>query len=447
MTEKSARQLALELLLKSECNGAFSNLALDAVLSQATLEQRDKSFISALYYGVLERKITLDHIVSQYSKLPIAKISPDVMNILRLGLYQLLYMNAVPDSAAVNESVNLVETVRKKSAKSFVNAILRQFIRDGKEIRYPDADKSPIPYLSIVYSCPEWLVSQWLADYGREATEQILSASLGEPPITLRVNTTKVTAEELCRLLSEENVSAKPHPTVENCLILKKAGDIERLSAYRKGLFHVQDIASQLCCMALDPKPKDYVLDLCAAPGGTTFTIAILMENQGKLIACDLYPKRTKLVENGANRLGLSAIQAIPANANEFHPEFCGADCVLCDVPCAGLGVIRRKPEIKYKKPEELDRLPEIQYNILCNASNYVKTDGRLVYSTCSLSKKENEQVVARFLESHPAFSLQAFPDSFPLKRNAESGMITLFPQSDGSDGFFIALLKKQHGE
>ncbi len=444
MTEKNARQTALELLLKSERNGVFSNLALDAALSQSRLEQRDKSFVSALYYGVLERKLTLDFIISRYSDLPVPKISADILCILRMGLYQLLYMDAVPDSAAVNESVKLVDTVRKKSAKGFVNAVLRHFVRDGKKIAYPDKQQSLVSYLSVAYSCPEWLVAQWLADYGQERTEQILSASLGRPPITLRVNTVNTTAEALCRQLSEEKVSATIHPTLPDCLVLSKSGDIEGLAAYRDGLFHVQDIASQLCCLALDPQEGEYVLDVCAAPGGKTFTTAMLMKNKGRLIACDLYPKRTKLVENGAVRLGISVIEAIPANANEFHPEFCGADRVLCDVPCAGLGVIRRKPEIKYKNPEELDRLPEIQYNILCNASRYVKPGGTLLYSTCSLSKKENEQIAERFLRKHTEFVQKPFPPAFQAVCRAEGGMLTLFPQADGSDGFFIALFQNR---
>lgn len=447
MAEQTARELGLELLLKSEQSGAFSNLALDSALSKSRFEQRDKNFVSALYYGVLERKLTLDFILSHYSKLPLSKLSVDVLNILRIGLYQLLYMDAVPDSAAVNESVKLVEKVRKKSAKGFVNAILRQFLRDQKRIPYPDRSQSLVSFLSIQYSCPEWLVAQWLEDYGEEHIEQILSTSLGRPPITLRVNTTKTTAEALRQALLKEKIIAEIHPVLSDALIWKGSGEIEQMSAYQQGLFHVQDIASQLCCMALAPRPGEYLLDVCSAPGGKAFTLAMMMENKGKLVACDLYPKRTKLIENGASRLGLTMIQAIPANANEFHPEFCGADRVLCDVPCAGLGVIRRKPEIKYKKPEELDRLPEIQYNILCNASRYLKKGGQLIYSTCSLSKKENEQVVARFLGDHAEFSSAPFPAAFLDGYGGESGMVTLFPQADGSDGFFIALLKKQDEE
>ena len=444
MREKTARRTAWELLLKTEQDGAFSNLALDAALTKANLEQRDKSFVSALYYGVLERKITLDFVVSSYSDRPVNKISIDILCVLRLGLYQLLYMNTVPDSAAVNESVKLTENIGKKSAKGFVNAVLRHFIRDGKKISYPDREQKNVSFLSVYYSCPEWLVKQWLNDYGLSRTEQILSASLGRPPVTLRVNTIKISSAKLLQKLTLEGASVKPHPLISECIIFLGGCSIEMLPSYREGFFFVQDIASQLCCKVLAPQNGESILDVCAAPGGKSFSCALMMNNMGKIISCDLYPKRTRLVEQGADRLGLSVIQTAVANAKEFHEAFTGADRVLCDVPCSGLGVIRRKPEIKYKAPEELKELPDIQYQILCNASIYVRSGGTLLYSTCSLSKQENEQVVLRFLNEHREFAAKPFslPDS--IAEGYETGIATLFPQPDGSDGFFIALLQKQ---
>lgn len=242
MREKTARRTAWELLLKTEQDGAFSNLALDAALTKANLEQRDKSFVSALYYGVLERKITLDFVVSSYSDRPVNKISIDILCVLRLGLYQLLYMNTVPDSAAVNESVKLTENIGKKSAKGFVNAVLRHFIRDGKKISYPDREQKNVSFLSVYYSCPEWLVKQWLNDYGLSRTEQILSASLGRPPVTLRVNTIKISSAKLLQKLTLEGASVKPHPLISECIIFLGGCSIEMLPSYREGLFFVQDI-------------------------------------------------------------------------------------------------------------------------------------------------------------------------------------------------------------
>lgn len=438
---ETARQTALNLLIKAEKGQAYSNLALNAALSQSQLSAQDRSFVTALFYGVLERKITLDYVIQQYSNLKLNKISFDILSVLRMGIYQLAFMDAIPDSAAVNESVMLAEYCRKKSAKGFVNAVLRSFVRDNKQIVYPDV-QNLIAYYSVRYSCPEWLVKKWISEYGAEQTEQILVNSLGRPPVTIRVNTLKITAESLLQQLREENVKAKLHSMVQNCIIIEKSGDIERLSSYQQGLFFVQDIASQLCCLALAPQKGEHVLDLCAAPGGKSFTTALLMENTGLVESFDLYPKRTRLIDTGAERLGIGIIQVSTANANQFLPELVGSDRVLCDVPCAGLGVIRRKPEIKYKQPEDLKRLPEIQYSILQNASRYPKCGGVLLYSTCSLSLEENNQVAERFLAEHKNYRLMPMTDTGYSEIDG-NGMVTLFPDKNGSDGFFFARFQR----
>ena len=438
---ETARQTALNLLIKAEKGQAYSNLALNAALSQSQLSAQDRSLVTALFYGVLERKITLDYVIKHYSNLKLNKISFDILSVLRMGIYQLTFMDAIPDSAAVNESVMLAEYCRKKSAKGFVNAVLRSFVRDDKQIVYPDV-QNLIAYYSVRYSCPEWLVEKWISEYGAEQTEQILAHSLGRPPVTIRVNTLKITAEALLRQLAEEKVKARLHPMVQNCIVIDKSGDIERLPSYQQGLFYVQDIASQLCCLALAPQKGERVLDLCAAPGGKSFTTALLMENTGSVESFDLYPKRTRLIETGAERLGLDIIQVSTSNANQFLPELVGADRVLCDVPCAGLGVIRRKPEIKYKQPEDLKRLPEVQYSILQNASRYPKCGGVLLYSTCSLSLEENNKVAERFLAENKNYRLMPITDTGYSEIDG-NGMITLFPDKNGSDGFFFARFQR----
>lgn len=438
---ETARQTALNLLIKAEQGQAYSNLALNAALSQSQLSAQDRSLVTALFYGVLERKITLDYVIQQYSNLKLNKISVDILSVLRMGIYQLAFMDAIPDSAAVNESVMLAEYCRKKSAKGFVNAVLRSFVRDDKQIVYPDV-QNQIAYYSVRYSCPEWLVEKWISEYGAEQTEQILAHSLGRPPVTIRVNTLKITAEALLRQLAKEKVKAQLHPVVKNCIVIDKSGDIERLPSYQQGLFYVQDIASQLCCLALAPQKGERVLDLCAAPGGKSFTTALLMENTGSVESFDLYPKRTRLIETGAERLGIGIIQVSTANANQFLPELVGADRVLCDVPCAGLGVIRRKPEIKYKHPEDLKRLPEIQYSILQNASRYPKCGGVLLYSTCSLSLEENNKVAERFLAENKNYRLMPMTDTGYSEIDG-NGMVTLFPDKNGSDGFFFARFQR----
>ncbi len=440
---KTARQTAFELLKRLETSSSYSNIALDAELSKSGLDQRDKAFVTALFYGVLERKITLDAVIGRYSKLPQEKITADIRSILRMGVYQLLYMDSVTDAAAVNESVLMAEYCRKKSAKGFVNAILRAFIRDGKNLFLPDKEKHFTEYLSFLFSCPVWLAEKWVREYGAQQAELILNHSLGRPPITLRVNTLRITVKALAERLTAEGAAVSEHPFVEDCLTLNRGGDIERLPAYQEGLFWVQDIASQLCCAALDARPGERVLDLCAAPGGKSFTSAVRMQNQGSLEAFDLSAKRAGLIEKGASRLGLTNIRVKAADAREYLPELAGADRVLCDVPCSGLGVIRRKPEIKYKPPEELARLPEIQAAILRNGSRYVRPGGILLYSTCALSREENERNAERFLAENTAFEPYTFPERY-RGILGEGHMATLFPDKTGSDGFFLAVFRRK---
>ncbi len=440
---KTARQTAFELLIKSDKNGTYSNIALDTELSKSGLDRRDKGFVTALFYGVLERKITLDAVIDRYAKLPPERISAEIHTILRMGVFQLLYLDSVTDAAAVNESVLLAEYCRKPSAKGFVNAILRSFIRDDKKVALPDKAICFTDYLSILYSCPSWLTKKWVQEYGAEQAEMILQHSLGRPPITLRVNTLRITAEDLAKRLTAEGAVVSVHPFMEDCLSLDKGGDIEQLPSYQEGLFWVQDIASQLCCAALDPQPGERVLDLCAAPGGKSFTSAARMCNQGCLEAFDLSAKRAGLIEQGAKRLGFTNIRVKAADARKYLPELVGADRVLCDVPCSGLGVIRRKPEIKYKSPEELSRLPEIQVEILRNGARYVKPGGILLYSTCALSKEENEENVERFLADALAFEPYHFPRRY-RDILGKGHMATLFPNKTGSDGFFLAVLRRK---
>lgn len=418
---KSARQLAMELLLRMERDEAYSNLLLDRALDELT-DPKERALATALFYGVLERRITLDYIIAGLSALPMGKLAPEVLQILRLGLYQILYMNAIPESAAVNESVRLTQLSKKASAKGFVNAVLRTFIRNGKA--YKLSGLSPLEALSVQYSCPLWLVEKWDREYGR--AEEILKASVGRPPLAIRVNTTKTTGIELPQQLAESGILAEP-ADVCDALLLSHTGDLERSQAYQGGLFHVQDLSSQRCCALLDPQPGEVVLDVCAAPGGKSFTIAQRMQNRGRVLSLDLHESRVRLIEGGAKRLGLSCIEAAVSDAAKPNPAMPRADRVLCDVPCSGLGIIRRKPEIKYKPAPVHEGLPAVQLQILAVSADYVKPAGVLVYSTCTLSRAENDEVVQAFLGSHADFS--------ELERH------TFFPKPKGGDGFFISKL------
>lgn len=431
----SARKLAVMLLDQTEQNQGYSNLLLDHALEDANLDPRDKRLCAALYYGVLERKLTLDFILSKYSKKPPEKLDSIVLQILRLGLYQLLYMQQIPDTAAVSESVKLTRKCKKSSASGFVNAVLRSFLRDGKEIPYPEDAQERA---SVQYSAPLWLVKRLFADYGEEQAASFLENALQPPPLTIRRNPLAMTEEELMAACAEEGI--EKHPLVPDAYTFK-GGNIRKHAAFEKGCFHVQDAASQLCAMALDAHAGMTVLDLCAAPGGKTFTIAEHMEGNGMVYAFDLQPQRAGLIEKGAQRLHLKNVQAQAGDASVWNEKLPRADRVLCDVPCSGIGVIRRKPEIRYKEASQFAELPEIQYAILENAARYVKAGGLLMYSTCTILKEENEQVVQRFLQAHPEFVPE--PLLPELHGQLAAPMVTLLPSFCNSDGFFMAKLRR----
>lgn len=429
---KKPRRVAFDILLKIEKDNAYSNLTLDGVLSSSGLDARDKSFVSALVYGVIERKLTLDFQLASCLDKPLKKLKPQVLVILRLGVYQLFFMDKVPDSACVNESVKLTKETGCSFASSLVNAVLRKCAKNGLVL---PAEDSP-DYISIKYSCPRPLCDKWIKEYGYEDTVKLLSSSVGANDTVIRVNTVKTDSEKLRSQLEKEDVTVLDG-YIENSLILKNFGDIEKLESFRNGLFHVQDTASQLCVKALSPFAGQTVYDVCSAPGGKAFTAAEMMNNSGKVFAFDLYEHRVRLIADGAKRLGLSVIEASMGDAAVLNPSLEKADRVLCDVPCSGLGIIRRKPEIKYKNLDSLDGLPEIQLKILRTASEYLKVGGRLVYSTCTLNKNENEDVVNRFLSENKSFVLVCDGE------NGSGGMRTLMPHKNNSDGFFIAVLER----
>lgn len=432
-----ARSTALRLLIKSQENKTYSNIALDEALKRSQLSAQDKKLAAALFYGVTERIITLDRIIAKYSKRPCDKLSSGIRATLWLGLYQLKFMDGIPDNAAVDESVKLAKKDKNPAAAGFVNAVLRSFIRDEKAL---PKGKNELDDLSIEYSCPMWLIEKWLREYSKEQTMSLLQSSVGQPPTTIRVNTTKITPDELVKKLSQEGIKAKRSELLENCLSISNVANIEATDAFRQGLFHVQDIASQICCEALDAQNASLLLDVCSAPGGKAFTAAQIMKN-GSVMAFDLHENRVRLIRSGAERLGLSNVTASVNNAKVFSDDMPKADRILCDVVCSGLGVIRRKPEIKYKSPEEMERLPEIQYDILSTSARYLKKDGILIYSTCTVSKAENENVVQKFLENNPDFeAVNVFEDKGGLLRTP---FLTLTPKDLNSDGFFIAKLKR----
>jgi len=414
------RASAYKVLLKIEKNGSYSNLALDAELKELS-SSADTALITNLVYGTLERQVTIDYVLSKYLNKPVKKTKPEILTVLRLGVYQILFTDKIPAFAAVNESVKIIKNSGFSFASGLVNSVLRKI--SSEEFKYPETDDEYFD-LSIRYSCPLPLVKHFYDGYGKKNAVDILSSSLGAAPLTVTVNTLKTTPEELIRILENEGVKSEVKD--ENSLVITDSVRPDVLDSFKNGLFHVQDYSSYLCCKTLSPKENETVIDVCAAPGGKSFTISEMMNNRGKVYSCDLYSSRVNLINDGAKRLGIDIITSLVNDASVYNDDLPLADRVLCDVPCSGLGVIGRKKEIRFKNPAEFDNLTDMQYNILSVSSQYVRKGGVLVYSTCTLNKKENEDNCNRFLDEHKDFR----PDS---------DFLNIFPGMYNSDGFFTA--------
>jgi len=425
------RALALQILCRCERGRSYANLALDAALKREALSPADAAMCTALVYGVIERRRTLDYQLENLLTKPLAQLPPDTRAALRLGLYQLFYMERIPAHAAIHESVELVKrSPNARHTAALVNAVLRR--AQGQGLRLPDGDDDAS--LGVRCSCPQWLVGLWRESYPKDYL-RLLERSFGSGELVLRVNTLKTNMEDLAQLLGGEEI-----PWLPGALRME-GGAVASLPGWDDGLFHVQSAAAQLCCMALDPQPGDTVFDLCAAPGGKSFTCAEMMGDRGRVIAMDLHENRVNLIRKGTARLELSCIEAMRGDAREAGEILsnCGkAACVLCDVPCSGLGILGKKPDIREKMHAELDKLPEMQYDILCAGAGCLAEDGVLVYSTCTLNPAENEGVCRRFLQTHPQFKTAPVLPGIPGLRS-EEGFLTLMPHISGTNGFFIA--------
>ena len=426
---ENPRQLALRSLMACEKEGKYSNLEVNASLVSSGIGGADGALYTRLVYGVLERKITLDYIIDGISSRPVEKLDSDVLNGLRIGLYQLLYMDRVPEFAAVSETVDILP----KSKRGIVNAVLRTFLRGGKTVTLPAKDNLPY-YFSVKYSFPPELCRLYIDCYGAECAEGILDASNREPDIALRVNTLRHGSANYAEYVGGRQSAIAPDVVLADGFSDRVRDGMER------GDFFVQDEASRICTAVLGAKPGETVIDTCACPGGKTFSLALDMENSGILYAFDLHKNKLSLIEKGAEKLGLTMIRTGENDARNPVPELVGtADRVLCDAPCSGLGVIAKKPDIRYKSLDSVGRLPEIQYGVLCGASKYVRPGGVLVYSTCTLNKAENENIAEKFLSENGDF----LPEADPVYGLSENGMRTFFPHTDGCDGFFIAKMRR----
>ena len=440
----NVRNIAYHVLYRVLYEDAYSAIAINSAVREEKLSGVDVSFLSALVYGVLERKLTLEYIIRQYSSIRIKKIEKGTLIVLYLGMYQLIHMDKVPDSAAVNESVKLCKQLRLYKSAGFVNAILRNFVRADKAYRMPDR-QNIVKYLSVVYSCPESMVTELIATYGEDLTEQALQGILGRPPITVRVNTLKTDKATLRAALEKRNVIVNDISFLENSLNLSATGSLEKIPEFQQGHFFVEDAASQLCAEILGAQPGETIADVCAAPGGKSLYSAIRMENRGVIHSYDIHEHKIKLMEENADRLGVSIMQpAIRDAASNQKLPVC--DRILCDVPCSGWGILRRKPEIRYKTDTNIDILPNLQYSILCMSVENLPSDGVLVYSTCTLRKAENHDIIRRFLEEHPDFVGVPIdlPDGIDHTIEEEPYCLTLLPGVYDTDGFFIAKLRRK---
>ena len=443
----SAREAAMLTLTAMERQRAWSDGQLRKLIRDAGLDRRDAALATRLCLGVLQNRMLLDHYLQQYSTMKLEKMESKVRNSLRIGLYQLLFLTKIPANAAVTESVELVKKhCKNKRAWGMVNGILRNLSRNIDQL--PPLDRTDeLDYLALLYSHPRWLVETFASRFSRQETEELLRWDNSEPPVTVQVNTCRYTTEEVTAALEEEGVTVEAHPWLDDCLILSGTGDLAARRAYKEGMLYAQDPAARLAVLAAGLKTGDKVLDACAAPGGKSFAAAMVMGDTGEITSCDLHSHKKVLIEAGAQRLKLSTVTARVVDGKKLREEWKNAfDAVIADVPCSGLGVLRKKPEIRYKTPEELAGLPVVQGDIINNVAQYVRPGGVLLYATCTLRKEENENVVDAFLTHHPDFALEAFTLPVPVGE-VKSGQITLWPQRTDTDGFFVAKLRRKAEE
>lgn len=448
MIQINPREIAAEALVQIMAEGAYNNMALRRLLRQnGAMPRQDRAFVTEVVNGTLRNIYYIDYVLNAFSKVKTEKMKPWILAVLRTALYQMYFMD-IPDAAACNEAVKLAGARGYGKLSGFVNGVLRTAGREKNSIALPDTKTAE--YLSIFYSHPLWLVKMWIAYYGYDFTENLCRANNQAPDVTVRVNTLKTNQDCLYKMLEEKGVTVK-NGILQNALHLSATADLGKMDLFQEGYFHVQDESSQAAVAVLAPQKGERILDLCAAPGGKSFTAAEYMENQGEIVSRDIYAHKVELMQDGAERLGISILHGEEKDAAQIDETAMEAfDRVLVDAPCSGLGLLRKKPDIRLKKDgSEIDELMHIQKQILDCAAKYVKKGGILVYSTCTLSRKENEKNVEWFLENHPEFRMDAIDAFLPekMKENARNGMVTLFPHISGTDGFFIARMARKECE
>ena len=438
-----SREIILNILMDININGAYSNHSINKHLKNKNIE--NENFIREIVYGVIENKMYIDYIISQASSIKLKKIHPTILEILRMGVYQIVFMDKIPNRAAVNEAVNLSKKHGHKGISGFVNGVLRNISKNKEKLMMVD-NKNEVDFLSIKYSHPKWMIEIWLKNYGFEFTEKLCKENNSKAKLNIRVNTLKINKEELMERLSEYNVHETKY--AKDGIVIDNPLRITSTEEYKKGYFTIQDESSMLVSQIMAPKENSFVLDLCSAPGGKATHIAQLMNNKGKIICRDIYDHKLKLIKENSERLGINIIEVEKFDATVLDESLIEkVDYCIIDAPCSGLGIIRRKPEIKWNRyKEDIKDLTKIQWNILNNAKRYLKPGGIMIYSTCTIMKEENSDMIYNFLSENGDFKLVGFKNEFlsdEFGEDANQGFIQLFPHIHSTDGFFIAKLKK----
>ena len=437
----TARAAALRALGEYRRSGTWP----DALLGGSELSPRDMALAKQILRGVLQNMALCDWYAAHFSSIGLKKLEPRVLDILRISIYQLVFLTKIPPSAAVNEGVALARKHSNPRGAGFVNAVLRKAAQAAGHGELPDVTaETEQRRLAIKYSHPEWLVREFCELLGENGAEELLQANNApDTPVTAQVNTLRANIADVLASLERGGVDASAHEWLEGCVEMRGAGSVERLETFKNGHIYIQDAAARISVMASGVKPGDFVIDACAAPGGKSFAAAIAMQNTGRIESCDIQAAKLRRIEDGAARLSLGIITAHHRDAAVRVSEYeSAADVVIADVPCSGFGVIRKKPEIRYKQARDIETLPDIQKRILSNVSSYVKPGGTMLYSTCTVLKRENEDVIEWFLQNHSGFSPEDF--TIPGAGHVFGGMVTLWPHVHGTDGFFICKLRRR---
>lgn len=448
------REIALNILVKIDHKKGYINIILNNLLEKNKVSVRDAAFINEITYGVVRNRNKLDWVISQFSIKDLADTPIWIRNILRMCVYQLLFLDKVPDYAVCNESVQLAKKYGNPKVAKFVNSISRNIIRDRKNICWPDKDKETALYISVVYSHPHWIIERWLKRFGFKDTIEICEANNKIPSLVIRTNTLKISRSDLKKILEKENVSVEEGIFTEEALYIKGLPNITKFPAYKEGLFQIQDEVSILVSHLVNPLLGEFIIDVCSAPGGKTTHFAQLMNNNGTILAFDTNKTRLSMVEDNCQRLGINIVKTQLNDVTKLNINYINkADKVLVDVPCSGLGVLRRKPDLKWQtfNLKRFQKLSKLQGEILSTASNYVKVGGRLIYSTCSTEPEENEEIVSKFLDKNHNFELEDLSDFIKERRlkvykSNQKKFFQIYPGlSDlDLDGFFmIKMIRK----